>query len=506
MRYKSVNEKLQNWAERTTFHAIPNIATSDRTSVKVIWAICLIFSTGYCSYNLIKQVITYYSYEVETVVKIERDPNDFYKFPTISFCRMQPCGFEPENEQFKLYLDMFIQSSFNSTGALTQAELEQRISGLSVKDLFNGARDSFLKNHSQEDLARVFSSNKTSIKANMISCQYSSEFCYENDFEFFQLNEYTKCYRFNAGKYYNGSSADIKQARRYGKNYGLQLELYVGLPAKCRSPFSKTAGMFMFVHNNSIRVTDDAFAVELKPGTETNVAIDRTFLKKLASPYSDCVELDASSSAKTEEVKRTFAYSLNYTQVTCLQLCMQEFLFRSSHCQEESLPTVHADVAWCGAKVSATKKEFYVKENDECLNRCPLECESVSYRTTVSSSQFPTVTYSEVLAYNENVSDYFSSAKGESQQGMVRSSVLSVNVFYKTDLYQKISEKPSVKIFEFVSNIGGVVGVFLGISLLSFVEVFELVCESILIRHESKKKGADGKKALDTVNVLPLKS
>jgi hypothetical protein len=35
--------------------------------------------------------------------------------------------------------------------------------------------------------------------------------------------------------------------------------------------------------------------------------------------------------------------------------------------------------------------------------------------------------------------------------------------------------------FNFISNIGGILGVFLGISFLSFIEIFEIIFEIIFI-------------------------
>jgi len=35
-------------------------------------------------------------------------------------------------------------------------------------------------------------------------------------------------------------------------------------------------------------VTRDFDGIELAPGTETNIAVDRTFVSKMSSPYSDC--------------------------------------------------------------------------------------------------------------------------------------------------------------------------------------------------------------------------
>lgn len=86
---------------------------------------------------------------------------------------------------------------------------------------------------------------KTSIVNKIISCQYNSETCSENDFEFYKISDFTKCYKFNSGVLFNGETVNIRKARRYGKTYGLQLELFVGLPQNCKYPLNRAEGNFV---------------------------------------------------------------------------------------------------------------------------------------------------------------------------------------------------------------------------------------------------------------------
>ena len=75
-------EKLKNWAERSTFHAIPNFTQTDRISVKILWAVCLIASSAYCAKVLIVNTIDFTRNQVETVIKIDRESDA--SFPTVT--------------------------------------------------------------------------------------------------------------------------------------------------------------------------------------------------------------------------------------------------------------------------------------------------------------------------------------------------------------------------------------------------------------------------------------
>jgi hypothetical protein len=54
-------------------------------------------------------------------------------------------------------------------------------------------------------------------------------------------------------------------------------------------------------------------------------------------------------------------------------------------------------------------------------------------------------------------------------------------VYYRKLEYTLISQEPKTETFDFISNIGGILGLFLGVSFLSFIEIFEIVLEIFFI-------------------------
>ena len=208
----NIREKLYNWGEKSTFHAIPNITVNDRYLVKAIWLICLLASTGVCFNNIILNLIAFSKYEVDTVYEILQDSD--VEFPTVSFCNMQICGLNYDN---KKYVDMYMQEKYNNTGNLSSDAYAELIQGFDLKNLMHEARNMFLKSYNKTELDRIFSSKPESIKDYLISCEFGEASCDENDFEFFKLNEFHKCFKFNSGKLFNGSSVPTKKSSRFGK-------------------------------------------------------------------------------------------------------------------------------------------------------------------------------------------------------------------------------------------------------------------------------------------------
>jgi hypothetical protein len=66
-----------------------------------------------------------------------------------------------------------------------------------------------------------------------------------------------------------------------------------------------------------------------------------------------------------------------------------------------------------------------------------------------------------------------------------RKSFLMVNIFYKEIAYTYISESPKWNIVSLLSNFGGQLGLFIGMSLLSFLEFFDLFIQTIILLIES---------------------
>lgn len=95
----------------------------------------------------------------------------------------------------------------------------------------------------------------------------------------------------------------------------------------------------------------------------------------------------------------------------------------------------------------------------------------------LSQSEFPTRFYSDVLInVNANKNVYIRNFTSYEQ---VKSSTLALNVYYDDITYTIVDEVPSKTWDDFVANLGGFLGLCLGASLLSLVEIFEFVFKII---------------------------
>lgn len=182
---------------------------------------------------------------------------------------------------------------------------------------------------------------------------------------------------------------------------------------------------------------------------------------------------------------------LNYTRRDCLELCTQKLLHDRHKCYSLRLPKIFLDnYPPCPFQ---TQQTFF--NTSECVKLCPHECSSRKYDVSVSYADFPSRTVMDILMREI---DYFkwafqlkktanSSASFDSLE-LARTSLVSLSIYYDDIRYTSITESPSITFVDLIASIGGTLGLFIGISLLSFVEVIELLLEIVLIIWFNYKK------------------
>jgi hypothetical protein len=122
----------------------------------------------------------------------------------------------------------------------------------------------------------------------------------------------------------------------------------------------------------------------------------------------------------------------------------------------------------------------------ECNQYCPLECYSISYELTSSFSSYPTRNYAKKSLLNNTII----TSKFQNEiltYDLLKESVLSLNIYYDKLTYTGITKDAKTELIDLISNIGGLLGLFLGISFLSFVEIIEIIIETLIIMFSKHK-------------------
>ena len=107
----------------------------------------------------------------------------------------------------------------------------------------------------------------------LVNCRFNNIPCTQNDFESYYSLSGGNCYKFNSGKFFNGSSySPLKRVSTPGRRNALTLELYSGQP-DIYYDLIRSTGIVVFIQNSSYSPITNAEGVFLANGFETDILI-----------------------------------------------------------------------------------------------------------------------------------------------------------------------------------------------------------------------------------------
>jgi acid-sensing ion channel 5 len=252
----------------------------------------------------------------------------------------------------------------------------------------------------------------------------------DRDFEF-SLNDFFACYTFNSGR----SGKPIKKVNGTGANDGLRLIIDIN-----DDDYSATAqddaGIKIILHPQDEPPHPDIFGVAASPGTNMYIG----FKKQV---YDDQT-MRSSCSPKNPKSQRKWMYlseEIPYSYASCLK--------------------------------------------DGSINASLTECECVLSTDDLSSNEHPLCTYSHRLCYfysrnnphepckpacKQTTFEILSATHTESRAIDLPIDSIIVNVYYETLNVQTQTTVFSYGIEEFFAEVGGQLGLFIGVSVITLFE------------------------------------
>ena len=208
--------------------------------------------------------------------------------------------------------------------------------------------------------------------------------------------------------------------------------------------------------------------------------------KRLQEPYGDCIqEVDPTSIHKNLYAESGFSYSLS----ACLKSCFQENVYRDCQCCDPGypcssdalqlstgIPAPGGRIEYCN--ISQTEKVncidsvafAFAEHKLGCTQSCPPSCQETTYSATVSTGKWPTYNYFVALLHSSGFTGNFSAIVQRYE-----STVLKLDVYFETLILEKIESRPAYTWNRLLADIGGQLGLLLGFSILTAVEMVELL-------------------------------
>jgi hypothetical protein len=430
--------------------------------VQFIWLIILIGSTGATFYFISKSLIDYLKYEVVSQTTVINEVPT--QFPAVTFCDNNPLS----TEKAQIYMESIADANGLS---LFQSPME-----LTYLSQLNASSPS------TSDETRM----KLGLSLGQITCFYATNDC-KNDLHWFWSFDYGNCYTFNSGLNLTSQKINLKDAYKYGKGFGLNvivnlidMNKYIGSDAK---------GLVVFVHNSSFKPSSKE--VFVKPGELTHIQVERKFVEKQPSPYSECIELNSYSSELYDYIVNS---GQKYRQQDCFELCLQQKFLKNCNCFSPGYQNLSTQLKPC---LNLTEFFCWIKQNynfnlDECkTNFCPLECNSIKYDLTLSSLVYPSQSYYDTIINTKERRDFIQSAFNITLNiDIIKSNRAAFYVYYSSLDYTLQTESPKTSIADLFSQVGGALGLFVSFSIFTvfeFIEILILVIYNLLSKNKSNR-------------------
>ncbi|GFR91625.1 acid-sensing ion channel 4 [Elysia marginata] len=452
----SPTEMILEFGENTSMHGLSRAMADRPLWRRLIWAALVIGFVVWATYNTTQIISDFQGHPVMTSVSNEYQGK--LQFPAVTICNMNRI----RNSRVPRIVRNLVR--YYSAAGARMSDINEIIS-LVMRNY--PAESQKEMGHQLEDM--------------LFSCTFGAERCSADNFTYIYNLQYGNCYTFASSQFSNRSEWSSKRA---GPRHGLNLELDIQYGDYL--PSSPAAGVKVVIHDNGEVPFPEDGGLIAGPGLYTTIGIRKSKIKRLPDPYGNCIqELDTNNNQKNLFAKSGFKYSLN----ACLKSCFQVHIYKACNCCDSSLPC-DSDSLQSGAGRTATGGSIEYcnvtsEESGRCLNKtahyfagnklgcakfCPPPCEESTFSKSVSIGKWPTRNYLALVMYNRgiqsNIEDYIAYA------GVT---MLKVDIYFDSLSLEKVESQPAYSWNKLLGDIGGQLGLMLGFSILTAVEILELL-------------------------------
>lgn len=416
---KKDSTRFKRYIESTTVHGVVHIFIGKSIIRKVFWFFLIIASTTGCLYNCIDRIRLLASKPMATTITIDRRQDII--FPAVTICNL--------NMLNRDYLEAL------NLGHLVQRVLVGEDQSVCTSELNN------ITNLPNITYQEFFFLGKEELANFIADCEYLGKNCSVDTDTFVPtLTRLGICYTFNSGF----AGREVRTTNGTGARLGLRLILNVSQSQYAASP-NLDAGVKIAVHRQSEPPEPDDQGIGIPTGR--NAFINVRQLNIVDETGRSCVSKE---------------------QVSDLNFLQEDFNYSSSACANDCFYTQIANACSCilSEEYSPDREPFMSHPlctiRDMCCVlaqqtiatscHCLPACNSTFYELTNSYSTFPATSFARDSL--ENAGD----------------DLLMANIFYESLSIEEQTTLFSYSVVSLLSDIGGQLGLFLGISIISLLE------------------------------------
>ncbi|XP_070560649.1 acid-sensing ion channel 1-like isoform X2 [Ptychodera flava] len=257
------------------------------------------------------------------------------------------------------------------------------------------------------------------------------------------LTDFGVCYTFNAG-----DGNDTHKVKNTGRSFGFSVYLNAVEFDYNIGPRQGLGFQVMLYQQGDIPlVADLGFAVSV--GEEVLVGVDVTSIQNLPPPHGSCG-------------KKHLKYYDEYSRNACRMECKTDYMVDYCGCRMFYMP---GNATVCDFRVMYVCGQVALAElmNEESRCECPLPCTQVIYKPNLSHAKY---TYQ---AFANFQAEYFGVPPEYFESNLVK-----LHIFFQELAIHEVQEEVAYNIFGLLCDIGGSLGLWLGGSILTVIEILDI--------------------------------
>ncbi|KAH3830223.1 hypothetical protein DPMN_103464 [Dreissena polymorpha] len=471
---------VAEYMDYATIHGLGRTKNSPFTALRILWIMSVCASLGMITWQVVNLHRKYDSHPVSTSMEIKIVKK--MKFPKIVICNTNLINYykfsfdsELENILLKaaykhnISMDMYTNISFFGDSLFTYDSTNI--------DNFDDSTDldaDIMVNTAEKFKMRLSSYSEDELKALsqpynkfVLTCTFAGKSCSRPALgkdSIIRTYDYGLCYVFDPEKQAGISpSGEVSSS---GQRYGLELLLNVDQYANV--PFvTSSSGVVIYPLYDVGEYLDANALVYVPPGFKADIAVSQSEYERVPGKNDENPMCDVNSNASVHDCIRKCRQENIAQRCSCYQ---HFFLFKARTFDNNT------DIRPCDSDedyecILRTLDEFTNSTPSGC--KCNNPCREEFYTSDVALISWPNEKYLPILL--QIIRKKTPWGKEAFDRNTIRDNLLLVRIYLKTLSYEVVKESYAYEIANFLSDIGGQLGLWAGFSVLSILELVELV-------------------------------
>ena len=454
--FKWSDQYFNDFVETTTINGVFHVFRGRSKTRRLLWGLLFIISFVSCTVVLGFSFKRYFEKPTVSAINVISGGNGM-PFPSVTVCnRNFYRNPNVSNETNALIHHLFHSNSFlHEISQMQKCKTDNNTYDFELQDLLIPKENNFIHYCG-------------------FSYQAESEIMLCKDMFFPTLTPAGICYTFNGVR----SKARAPNMTTTGSKYGLRLVL--NIEQETHPIFHGVAGAQVIVHESNDIPRPNLHGVSVSPGQNVDIGVRRA-ISFDETNQDECIQND--------EKDLPFLPNVVYSQYACRENELYERLADKDLC-DCTIDPFELDNATCSFNdLCCLQQQFSEYDRN---SSCKPPCKYTYYDIMNSYSSFPEGLALTEIKNSMNVSD-----------DDVKKNFLSAGIFLQSLETRETTTRYSYGVVELLGELGGNLGLFLGISIISVMELMVLFIDELKKCVCPKKVKQKFKKFDDKLKCIP---